>query len=147
MSSVPVFFILGRPRSGTNMNGQPFEAPNLCLQVSRWKYVARRFLKYQKSYPDRFHLIRYEDLVTQPELSVRKLTEFLGISYESSVFDFYLYKEHIIQTYSLENIQKYHKNLMVPIHAGRVNMWREKLTPEQIKAADGMVLCSAVSTP
>jgi len=120
----------------TTMNAPPFEAPNLVLQISRWKYVARRFLHYHRLYPEKFFLLRYEDLVSGPEAAFRKVTDFLGLPFDPSVFNFYLHRDYAEQTYSPENIWKYHKNLMVPVHTGRVNRWREKLTPSQIRVAD-----------
>jgi len=118
------------------MNGKPFEAPNLCLQVARWNYVSRQFLKYRKKYSGKFFLIRYEDLVAQPESSVKKLTAFLGIPFDPKVFDFYQSRDQIIQTYSPENIRSFHSHLITPINTGRINMWQGKLTENQVRMAD-----------
>ena len=75
-----------------NLKEIAFEAPVLSLQIARWRYVNRRFLEFCKRYPDRFYLIRYEDLVEKPEESFSALCNFLGIPYNPAVFDFYTKK-------------------------------------------------------
>ena len=59
-----------------NVKGRPIEAPLLSLQVSRWRYVSRRFLYFQKKHPKRFILVSYEDFVADPVRRFRELTRF-----------------------------------------------------------------------
>lgn len=118
------------------MNGTPIEAPNIALQVSHWKYYSTLFLRYHQELPDRFYLVRYEDLVSQPEHTFHKITQFLGISYHPSVFNFYLEKERIIETYSEENMLRFHKNLLYPINTSRVGVWKEKMSATEVVLAD-----------
>ena len=65
------------------------EAPILTLQVYRWKYVARLFLKYRRKYPDRIMIIRYEDFVSDKATELEALFRFIGIPFDPGVFDFY----------------------------------------------------------
>lgn len=119
-----------------DMNGVQIETSNVALQASRWKYVARQFLSYQKKYPDRFFLVRYEDLVSQPEYIFRKISGFLDIPYDQSVFDFYLEKEKIIETHSFENVQRFHRHLLYPVNTSRMNIWQGKMSSEEVALAD-----------
>jgi hypothetical protein len=112
------------------------EAPILTLQVTRWRYVAKRFLKFREKYPDRFHIVRYEDLVQNQEEVFRKLCEFLGIPYDPGVFDFFRKKEETFKIYPKELVEKFHKSLMNPINTGRMNLWQKELTEKQVKLAD-----------
>ncbi len=43
----------------------------------------------QKKYPEDVMVIRYEDLVTEPEEICRRLTVFLGLEYEAGMISFY----------------------------------------------------------
>ena len=122
--------------SFTNMKGDPFEAPNLYLQISRWRYVVKQFMKYKKSHPDNFFLVRYEDLVSQPLLWVEKITGFLNIPFDPTVVNYHMYRDKIIETYTLENVQKYHKSLLYPINTGRIGIWKDKLTDKEVQTAD-----------
>jgi hypothetical protein len=112
------------------------EAPILSLQISRWKYAARIFLACRKKYPDRFRIVRYEDLVTEQEKTVRELFEFIGITYDPAVFDFYTKKEETLKAYNDPMIEKFHGSLMKPVNTSRMNLWKKELTPAQVRIAD-----------
>lgn len=46
--------------------------------LKRWKMIYQQFFRHRK----RWHLIRYEDLVTKPEKVLRKLFKYLELPYE-----------------------------------------------------------------
>ncbi len=112
------------------------EAPILSLQVYRWRYVAKSFLRHKKKYPAQFHIVKYEDLVTRQEETFRKLCDFLAIPYDPGVFDFFKKKEESYTLYPKELIEKYHKSLMNPINTGRMGLWKKDLTDDQVRLAD-----------
>jgi hypothetical protein len=112
------------------------EAPILSLQVYRWKYAAKIFLACRKKYPDRFRIIRYEDLVTNQEETIRELSGFIGIPYDPAVFEFYRKKDETIRAYNDPLIEKFHGSLMNPVNTSRMNLWKKDLTPEQVRMAD-----------
>ncbi|MBE0646758.1 MAG: sulfotransferase [Bacteroidales bacterium] len=118
------------------LNGTPIEAPNLALQTSRWRYVVKQFLKTQDKFPGRFYIVKYEDLVSQPEHTFRKITTFLNIPYDESVFSFYLHKEKIAKTYTDENMRRFHKHLLYPINTSHMNIWKDKMGWEEVAVAD-----------
>jgi len=55
---------------------------------SKWKELARFFLTLQRDCSKAFYLIRYEDLVIQPEEEIRKLFDFCGMAMHPQVEDF-----------------------------------------------------------
>ena len=112
------------------------EAPVLSLQVIRWRYVAKLFLECQKRYPDRFRVIRYEDLVMNQEAVMRDLCTHLEIPFDPAVFDFFKKRDETMATYPKELVEKYHKSLMNPINTGRMNIWKTGLTAGEVKLAD-----------
>lgn len=112
------------------------EAPILALQVARWRYFVRLFGSCKRRFPDRFHIVRYEDLVTDQEKSFRELCDFLGIAFDPSVFDFHKKKEETLGTYGNAIWEKFHENLLKPINTGRMNTWQGVLTPEEVRLAD-----------
>lgn len=112
------------------------EAPVLSLQVSRWRYVVKLFLACKKKYPGRFYILRYEDLVQKQEDIFCALCDFLGIKYDTVVFDFFTKKEESLKLYPKELIEKYHKSLMNPINTGRMDLWKKELNEKQVKVAD-----------
>jgi hypothetical protein len=114
------------------------EAPVLTLQVWRWRYVASLFIRYSRKYPDRFRVIRYEDLVTAKTEVFRDLCAFTGIPFDPSVFEFYRKKEETISTYNNPLIERFHGSLMNPVSTSRMDQWKRELTPAEVRMADAV---------
>lgn len=58
------------------------------FQVSYvWLRAARLHLRYQRRYPERYQLVRFEDLVASPEPTIRAICERLGIDFDSRMLD------------------------------------------------------------
>jgi len=112
------------------------EAPVLSLQVLRWRFVAREFLRYKKRYPERFFIVRYEDVVLHKEETIRSVCEFLSLPFDASVFEFHTKKEETEKNYPQEIVQRIHGNLMKPINPGRMELWKKELTTAQVRTAD-----------
>ena len=116
--------------------GLEVEAPVLSLQVSRWRYFVRLIFDCKRRYPDKYFILRYEDLVTDQEKTFQSLCSFIGITYNPSVFDFFKKKDETLKTYSNPVWEKFHGNLMNPITSGRMNIWKTELTNLQVRMAD-----------
>jgi hypothetical protein len=112
------------------------EAPELRLQVGRWRYFTGMFLKLKQRFPDKYYILKYEDLVTEQEATMRSLCEFLGITYDPAVFDFYNKKEETVNTYGTFIYEKFHENLMKPVSTSRMNTWQGVLTERHVRMAD-----------
>lgn len=54
----------------------------------RWKELALLFHRLQERYPDRFHIIRYEDLVAAPELVLRRLCDLIDLPWTGQTVRF-----------------------------------------------------------
>lgn len=119
-----------------NLEEVKLEAPVLTLQITRWRIITKTFLHCQRIYPQRFHVIRYEDLVSQPEEQFKLLCHFLGIPYVAEVFRFYEKKEEVLRMFPNPSIEKIHKSLMNPVNTSRMNLWKSSLTPAEVKMAD-----------
>lgn len=112
------------------------EAPVVSLQVGRWKYFTAMFLRMKRRFPDKYYILKYEDLVTNQEETFRSLCGFLGISYDPSVFEFHQKKEETVNTYGNFIYEKFHENLMKPVNTGRMNTWQALLTEKEVRMAD-----------
>jgi len=112
------------------------EAPILALQVYRWKYVAKLFLACARREPDRFRIIRYEDLVTDKNAVMADLCEFIGIPFDPGVFDFYRKKEETFRAYENPLVERFHGSLMNPVNTGRMDQWKKGMTAAEVRLAD-----------
>lgn len=52
-----------------------------------WLDAARLHARYQQAYRDRYMLLRFEDLISDPERHVRAICTFLGVPYEPRMID------------------------------------------------------------
>jgi hypothetical protein len=70
-----------------------------------------------------YWLVRYEDLVSQPEASFRQICEFLGVEYQATMLDHQrrnpFYRE-----------LGCHRHLFEPITTSRIGVHRQSLSPE-----------------
>jgi len=52
-----------------------------------WRESATLLKKYRRLYPDRYYLLRFEDLVSEPEPHIRALCAYLGISFQQELLN------------------------------------------------------------
>jgi hypothetical protein len=71
--------------------------------------------------------LRYEDLITQPEVTMRKLCAFLGEEYSAELFD-------VTPVDNPGKTPLVHK----PLRADNAEKWRSKMTASQIKAFESV---------
>ncbi|HBZ67688.1 MAG TPA: hypothetical protein DEO70_12700 [Bacteroidales bacterium] len=119
-----------------NLQEMKLEAPLLTLQIARWVHITRLFHRCAARYPERFCIVRYEDLVQQPEKTFESLCGFLNIPYSPGVFNFHMKKDEILNTFQNPAIEIIHKSLMSPVNTGRMNLWKEQMTAAEIQVAD-----------
>jgi len=56
---------------------------NVYVHSLRWRYSAALAMKFAEQYAERFHIIRYENLLKDPYDTVSELMDFLGASFET----------------------------------------------------------------
>ncbi len=121
-----------------NLRNAALEAPVLPLQVARWRIITEQFIEYRRKYPGRFYLLRYEDLVSNPETEFWKVCAFLGLPYTPGVFDFHVKKDEFLRMVPDPRILEIHQSLMNPVNTSRIGMWRDQMTVEEKRIAAGM---------
>jgi hypothetical protein len=66
----------------------PLLGPIEVVETSRvWLDAARLHRRYEPLLGDRYRLLRFEDLVTEPEATLRGLCDFVGIPFDMSLLD------------------------------------------------------------
>ena len=48
-----------------------------------WNYASRLSRRFKRKYSDRLLLVRYEEIVAEPEVAVKKIDQFLGLEFET----------------------------------------------------------------
>lgn len=96
-----------------------------------WARYNKNLLDLKTIYPNNYYLLKYEDLVLQPEKTVQSLCSFLEIEFDEKMME---YRKNTIKRFEsyTEAIKKKHQSLMKPIDAKMVEKWKTKLTKKQI---------------
>jgi len=134
-------------------------AERFCQDWSKKMRDAREF--YDQFPSDRKMMVRYEELVTQPEQTLKQLCALLAIDFVPEIFSYWKYDHHpvsgnsgtrsLIWRYRDENIQdanyqkqgSYYEN--VGLNLALDLRWKQELTPEQLKTFEDY--CGEINKP
>lgn len=105
----------------------PFNAGSTVSIARRWKRYARLSVSYQRQYQGKLLVVKYEDLIRQPERQIMKICQFLNIDYQSDM----LKQENGPATFDGE--KEYWKlNAIKPIDKNNYDKWRYEMKPGEI---------------
>jgi hypothetical protein len=66
----------------------PLVAPVELLRITNaWFDAAHLHSRYERLYPQGYHLLKFEDMISEPERQVKQVCEFLNIPYESAMLE------------------------------------------------------------
>jgi hypothetical protein len=129
--------ILRDPRDNyVSVKDVDFELPIPSLVATKWKLFYKKVRKASRLRPELYRTVRYEDLVEDPAREMKALCEFLGIPYHAEMLDFYKKEDEVFKVYPKEFITRYHANLVKQVNKSRSGIWKEKLTPKEIRMVD-----------
>ncbi len=127
--------VLRDPRATVNsLMKSNVHSANALFASKRWAADVREGLALKQTYPDEVLEIRYEELVIEPEKSLRQVCAFLGIPYNPIMLT---YHESGTKEYS-EYYNQIHARLAEPPQASRVDAWHGELNPEDAAIIDAV---------
>jgi hypothetical protein len=91
--------------------------------IDHYRRYNREIARVARAYPDRFAVLRYEDLVTQPEPVLRELLDYLGEDWSDNVL-----AHHTVQA-SRGGRRKVEGRVLVddPIDVARISKWTKTM--------------------
>jgi len=96
----------------------------------RWRRIVECHYELERSLsPDRYLMLRYEDLVRDPEQNLRRVCEFLGEPFEPAMLRYY---ERPASELGFDESENWKLNTLKPLNPGRLDAWKESLTEKQI---------------
>jgi len=104
-------------RSGLRRLGVVFQLASSLHVIVNWQRVERRHRQYQAQYPGSYTLMKYEDLVQQPEDTLARLCSFLNISLTQSMLS-----QTVVNSSFLPDGG-------VGFDAGSITRWRKHMDP------------------
>jgi len=96
--------------------------------VKTWLDALCLISEFKSECPEALYEMRYEDLVSQPEQQLKKLSSFLDISFEQKMLE---HSTEAKRTISPEKISANHENIMSKILASKVENYKQELTDNQ----------------
>ncbi len=110
--------------------GVNFDANHTSTLAHRWNIYNKAILKYSRIMPEKFHFLRFEDLLTNSEDALIKLCKFLGVEYDSEMLNFYK-KEQDWEA-------AFRKNLKNPLDPKKAFRWKRDMEEAKIQYASAI---------
>lgn len=98
--------------------GPAFDLYATANVIRRWRIMVRLHHLYAARFPDRYTLVRFEDLVTEPSATAARLSNFLGIDYTDEML------QQVVHNSSFMS-----KGAGSGIDTTTIDRWREHLSP------------------
>jgi hypothetical protein len=115
----------GRAVSSSYIRSRWGIATNIYYGALVWKKELELQLKFSRAYPEKCYVVRYEDLVKDPERELEDICRFLNVSYAKNMLYYYREPSYIKKTKQSENTFK-------EIDESIVHKWQRELTSFQI---------------
>ncbi len=96
----------------------------------RWKKYNQEIQKQMKLFPHRYQVTAYENLVTNGEQELRRITDFLGVSFDPIMLDLVNKPADRITQLS------WHKNLTRELSTKSIDKWKLGMSKEDIDLVD-----------
>ncbi len=116
-----------------------FEAPVTSLLAYRWRFATNRMLSAENQNPGQFYRLKYEDLVSQPDVELKNLCNFLQIPFKPNVLEFHKKKDELFDSFDRDHIERYHSSLLQPITGSKTFAWRNSMDKNEVRIADKVV--------
>lgn len=117
------------------------KSPRVPYNATRWRVFNVIAYRFYKQHPDKVLLLRYEDLVSDYDASMKKVFAFLNVK-EEDMKETDLSKVDVAKMEIAEEHKKYFKkkydDLSKPINTSRVNAWQTELSKEEIAECDAI---------
>lgn len=123
-------------RANIASNRAIFSIKNIAVLAHSWKYHNLKIDAAKAEYPDRFTLLRYEDLVVNPVDEMKKVCSFLNISYNTLIFDYHETLNKSISDIEKKRYNKIHGNLLKPVNSEKINSWKNTLSEKDIALSE-----------
>lgn len=94
-----------------------FDSNNTTALAYRWKYYNSHLLKMKAKYAKQVFLLKYEDLLQNPENSLSALCSFLSVNYREDLLDFYK---------NPKNVLPWNERITTPIDPKLAYKWKQQ---------------------
>jgi hypothetical protein len=106
-----------------------FGPKSLIANVLYWVDGLRRVAEFKKQYPEIPTIeLRYEDMLTQPDIALRQVCDFLGISYRSAIHEDFYKLERNQKLVSSDHMNSFHSKVRSALDANNIRKYVNRMT-------------------
>lgn len=105
------------------------------FSANRWREEQERGLTLMEDRPGCVHLVRYEDLLQQPETEVAAICDFLRVPFEEAMLYYYETEDAKAASESSGLLE----NLQMPIKSDNYGKYRDALPEEEVLLTESIV--------
>ncbi len=131
--------IVREPRDNIYSHLQSFKATNPAFLAQKWVAYNNILRKNKLESPEKFHTILYEDLVQNPELTMKTISEFLKVLYTDKMvhntFPERL-KAFSDQQFVMDRAQMLHSNLLQPVNTTNIGKWKKGMRSADLRTVE-----------
>ena len=106
----------------------PFDSSNIAALAYRWKHYNARVIAAAQRSPERFHRVRFEDLVDDPAATLSAVCDFLGVEWDEQYLQSGRKHER--------DVPKWHRHLAKPIDANLAGRWQNSFSANEVAVMD-----------
>ena len=126
------------PRAGVSSMMKTTFFPNDIAfnAMSRRKFMRKGRAILEQAVPTSQRLLlRYEDIVTEPEISIRAICDFIGETFEPAMLSFYKDSSKYMKA---EAASSFNKAATKPISAEMLDKWKKHLSSDQVAMVEAV---------
>ncbi len=125
-----IVHILRDPRDSISSRIRyPFSSPSVIFNTLLWKIemiYAFDFASAEGAGEERYIEVRYEDLVREPERLLRRICQFIGVTYRAAMLDGHRRAERVVKG------EPWKAGIGEPVNRRSIGAWQQRLTPAEV---------------
>jgi hypothetical protein len=134
ISNSKCLIIVRDPRAVVASKNSTDEPYPIFFLARQWRKIAFLANKLQQYYPERVHIIRYEDLITDPKLESGKMCEFIGLEMHGDFLDAASFKDGEGKPWSQNSSYTYDNGKQFQTLS--VEKWKSKLSDSDVSLTE-----------
>lgn len=113
----------------------PFGSRLLTANAWYWKKVQNHLLRQSSKNPKKYFRIAYEDMVMNPEKTIREICDFMNIRYYDYMLDYSAHRNAIAKEYGVINneLMSIGASALKAPDVSMIHKWKDNLTTREIK--------------
>ncbi len=120
----------------SSMSKQDIFSPSSTAMLMQWKKSVNQINKLAVANPHKLLLVKYEDLVSNPEGTYEMICDFLEVRYIPELLDPEYRKSAINNLYAASFLNQWQPDLSSDISTSHIEKWKVELSADMVRKAD-----------